>query len=434
MGVTFIVTEVIACLSISFLFSDIQIKNYKSWLVFGLDALCTFVFNIFFSCAFNYFFGLMKAQEIIIASSFIKYVLYGLIHVFIRKDYPNIYMRLFLATSCGFFIPAFIQLSGQIGGLFPQEGAFLIFKDVTFYILALSLIGVMFLYKYISPFKYRFTKILPSVLVAFSYIVGLLAIILIVFIQGIPREFVIASLVIVIALLLLIYFVFYFNVKNYNQMIYFQISALKKENEINEINVSKQQFEEYHRIKHDLKNELSVLNTLYKNKEFEKMDEYFADINEKIHVKIDSTDTGNIIINSILDMEIAKAKSFGIKIDYSVIVPSKLNFVNTDLTSLLCNLLDNAIEAEGRANIFEPIKLSILYQKPNLFITVVNKFNDQENPSLFKSKKADRRNHGYGTKIIESIIKENNGTSNVIIDKNTFTYEIMLLETVNENE
>ena len=434
LGPTYIVTEIITCFCIAFLFSHIKLKDYKTWIIFGLDALCTFAFNILFSCVFNYFLGLISAQKMIVVTSFIKYTLYGLIHVMIRKEYPNIYMRLFLAVSCGFFVPVLIQLSGNIGGLMPKGNGNQLLSDLTFYFLSIPLISIIIMYKYISPFKFRYTKPLPSIIVIFAYLVGLGATVSSVFMQDTPRIVVIIFLLIITLLLVLIYFVFYFNVKNYNQMIYFQMSALKKENEINEINISKQQFEEYHRIKHDLKNELAVLNVLYKNKEFEKMDEYFADINDKIHVKIDSADTGNALINSILDMEIAKAMSFGINVNYSVVVPSTLGFVSTDITSLLCNLLDNAIEAEARANIFDPIKLSILYQKPNLFITVSNKFDPSEKPTAFKSHKTDRKNHGYGSIIIDSIVKQNEGTSYAIVDKNVFTYEIMIIEKEKQNE
>lgn len=98
-------------------------------------------------------------------------------------------------------------------------------------------------------------------------------------------------------------------------------------------------------LKHDTKHHLSVIKSLTENNEINKLKDYVSSYClelEKSNLLITS---GNTAIDCILSSKLMYAKQQNIDIEYSVIVPSPFPLDDISLSSLLGNLLDNAIEA-----------------------------------------------------------------------------------------
>ena len=66
--------------------------------------------------------------------------------------------------------------------------------------------------------------------------------------------------------------------------------------------------------------------------------------------------SGNLEIDSVLNLKLKEAEVKGIEVDVEIAVPEKLGMSAYDLTVILGNILDNAIEATEKAA--EPRKIS----------------------------------------------------------------------------
>ena len=429
-GWTYILTELISCFVISFSFNNGNPKDFRFYLKLFSDFAFTWILEVLISCFF-YWVLYINGQDTTSMRYFV-YPLVALIHTIYPKDIGKYIMRFTCAIFSSSFVFMAINLSGALGtmitdfiGHYPNNILF----DYTLYIVLLGLIGISVLFKLLSPFRYKFVKPLPVLLVdtvfVLSYIVTICSGVIG---KNINPLFNCILYTMLLVISFLCYTIFYLNVKNYNKVIDYQMKAMKAESEANQLEISASQYEELHRIRHELKNQMSLLEQMFKEKKYEEMNEYFADISEKVHVTIDYIDSGNSLVNAVLNMELSKAKSAGIPFDTHLSIVSDLPIDPQDMTSLLSNLIDNAIEAEARDNLKDRIDIHMIYQNEYLFLKVTNSVKAMERnevPSL-KSKKSDRKNHGYGTKIIRSICHKYNGYAKFTLQENKFLFDGML--------
>lgn len=425
-GPTYIITELISCLCIAFVFNNIRYNKWQDWLKLLADFAITFLVYLFLSCFNNLMYELAGDQHGANYTRFYMWLVVAMLHTIYPNRDSKYSMRFTFALATSTFIVYAITLSGTIGNLLSPINAGSsapspVWRDITFYVITLAEVGITWLLKALSPFRFHYVKTMPIVLV--NIIFGMIYVLAILQDEYLREDTTVFSTLLFVFLLvigILSYAIFYLNVKNYNQVIDAQSKALKAESERNQIEVSQSKYEELHQIKHDLKNQMSILETLVKEKKYDELEKYFADISENVHVTIDYVDCGNALVNTIVNMEMSKAKSLGIKIEYHISVPKELPIDAQDLTSFLTNLLDNALEAETRANLKDPIDLKILYDGFYLLVDVTNTFDAAQKPEdalKLHSSKSDRLNHGYGTKIIKNICKKYEGTSKFEVDK-----------------
>ncbi len=139
---------------------------------------------------------------------------------------------------------------------------------------------------------------------------------------------------------------------------------------------------------------------------------------------------GNAVVNTIVNYEISRARSEGIRTESQIIIPKELPYRDTELCSLLFNLLNNAIEACCSPGIKDPfICLQMRQQGAYLFIRVQNSVDDsisEKERLQLKSTKSNRKIHGYGTKVIEMIIEKYRGHIKYGMEKGVFTADIMM--------
>lgn len=431
-GYTFILTDICACIAIALIFNRFELKKWQFYLRLLIDISATWVILIIVGSLIEWIFESIGNVDLLIIMSFMKWLFVGLIHTaYPRNVYPNYIMRATCAFALSFIIITSVQLSGTIGGMI-NEGV-QIYKDLTLYSFLIFIILCVCLFKLVNPFKYRYVKPLPLIMINVIYILSIIYVITVS--QNFERSSIkIFALSMSLVISTLAYLIFYFSCKAYNVTIDFQIRAIKAENEKNQIEISLGQYEELHKIRHDLLNKMTVLKSLIENQKYDEANKFFADLNDNINISTSFIDTSNTLVNSILNMESTKAINSKIPIKYHVAIPSELNISPNDLTSLLTNILDNAIEAHKRENINEPINFSLIYEAPYLYIRSSNKFGEKENIKSLKSSKKDRKNHGYGTKIIDEIIKKYNGTKNIIVDDNLFIFQGMIEIKGDKNE
>ncbi len=219
----------------------------------------------------------------------------------------------------------------------------------------------------------------------------------------------------------------------YNQKIQRQESELislqseKQKNEINQTfyDLLEQKNEEQKVLVHDIKHHFSAINSM---DNAEDIKSYLSEIQSEF----DEYQYIGKSKNNMLDLILDKYSHICItnNIDFTADVrSSNLSFINdNDLTSLLSNLLDNAVEA---ATGVENASIRFATKKERSFdiLSVINSSSHSPKARGGKliSTKTDSAFHGYGTKSIEKTAKKYNGNCLWEYEENdkTFHYTII---------
>ena len=137
--------------------------------------------------------------------------------------------------------------------------------------------------------------------------------------------------------------------------------------------------------------------------------------------------TGNVSVDVILSAKIAKAKSKGINVTVKANLPDNLNITDVELSIVIGNLLDNAIEACTASTDKEPFIRVYLVMKSNmLYFSMLNSSGDKlkKDGSLFNSKKGGF--HGFGLRRAESIIEKHGGWIKYNSEDGAFSSEFLV--------
>jgi sensor histidine kinase regulating citrate/malate metabolism len=141
--------------------------------------------------------------------------------------------------------------------------------------------------------------------------------------------------------------------------------------------------------------------------------------------------TGNVIIDSIMNFKISEAEKFSIKCNTKIIIPWDLKLNSFEMTAILGNLMDNAIEANKNINEKKrQINFTMKYDRGRLFIRISNPYNQKilknKNTKKFLTTKKDNSNHGKGISSIKNIVEKNDGLIDIDYDNNIFQVRITL--------
>lgn len=182
-------------------------------------------------------------------------------------------------------------------------------------------------------------------------------------------------------------------------------------------------------LKHDFKHHLATLHNYLKTEDITSAMAYLQDIDQTISGCNVYVACANETVNAILNAKIHLARQYKITVQTSIHLPEQLRVRPFDLSAILGNLMDNAIEATkeitdaGKKNIFLEIKMD----RDIIFLTMQNPFCHQiqsKNGSLC-STHTDRANHGYGLRSIEAILKKYNGTMDYAYQNNQFRIKML---------
>ena len=186
-------------------------------------------------------------------------------------------------------------------------------------------------------------------------------------------------------------------------------------------------------VRHDLKNQYAYMQILLKENRYEELDQYFRQVAENLPPQLNYIDCGNRSMNTILNMEISKAKAQHIEVTHQLVVPPVLPFPEDDLCAIVANLMDNAIEGckgfLAESGIKPSIHLGIYPQKSYLLILCRNATNlkhiERRGWGL-RTTKGDEKLHGYGTRIVSKTAEKYNGCAEYALEDGCFVAKVML--------
>ena len=158
-------------------------------------------------------------------------------------------------------------------------------------------------------------------------------------------------------------------------------------------------------LKHDMKNHLMVIASYLNSEDYEEAKTYTSQILDKLNTMHSYIETGNSLLNHILNEKLEFARSCGIAIKAEIENISFAGMRSIDFSALLTNLLDNAIEASKNEPDGELI-IHIFQERGYDAISVKNKIDKsvlEENPELHSTKE-DKEKHGIGISQIKEIV------------------------------
>lgn len=123
-------------------------------------------------------------------------------------------------------------------------------------------------------------------------------------------------------------------------------------------------------LKHDLKNHFMTIQALVQNQNYEALNQYVNEILELPDLQKQYVDTGNHVLDSVLNFKIFEAEKLGVKINTRIQFPADLDLNAYDFTVILGNLIDNAV----RASKSRGVDIKMRYDRGLAFLEVWNDF------------------------------------------------------------
>jgi sensor histidine kinase regulating citrate/malate metabolism len=141
--------------------------------------------------------------------------------------------------------------------------------------------------------------------------------------------------------------------------------------------------------------------------------------------------TDNIVIDSLVNAKYSLAKKENIKMNIDIKIPMQINMDYADLSIVVGNILDNAIEANLKIPSEKRfIDLFARVDKNLLIITIINAYDGiliKDKDGNVLSRKLDINNHGWGLISLKRVVEKYQG-SYIIEDKEEiFSLKIMIL-------
>lgn len=186
--------------------------------------------------------------------------------------------------------------------------------------------------------------------------------------------------------------------------------------------------EKTRRLKHDMKNHILVASSYLNAKEYNEAKEYLSQILDQLNQTYTYIETGNSVLNYIINTKLEYAKQNGITVKAEIENISFKRVGSLDFSSLLGNLLDNAIEASLQS-LNKEIQVNILKRRAYDTILVKNRIDKsvlESNPQLISSKHSKVK-HGYGIRQIKSIVEKYEGMIDFYEQDGMFCAYVMIL-------
>ena len=212
------------------------------------------------------------------------------------------------------------------------------------------------------------------------------------------------------------------------QHAYYQ-NKLDKEQLQFQLRETQQSQEEYQRLqslRHDLKNKhLTLLALLEENPDEAR--EYLHSFTDSISGK-QTFYSKNPTINFLLNQKLHDVED-EIELEIDCFVPQELSIQPDILAVILGNCLDNSISACLRITdkSERTLALNIRYFQQNLFISINNTFNEQEQET-----RKTRQRDGWGLRNVDALVQEYQGTVKRFKENGHYRMEILLPSPINE--
>lgn len=180
--------------------------------------------------------------------------------------------------------------------------------------------------------------------------------------------------------------------------------------------------------RHDYHNHIQTLKAYMSLSQYEQAASYLDGL-EKDLTNLDTVlKTGNVMVDAILNSKLSLIHEKDIAVDATALVPENITVSGIDLSVLIGNLLDNAMEAcmelPDREDRFIRIYIDII--KKQLYISVTNSMKGKAKRSGGHFLSHKEGSHGFGLTRMDNIVERYGGYLNRQTEEGVFATEIML--------
>ena len=236
------------------------------------------------------------------------------------------------------------------------------------------------------------------------------------------------SVISLLSLIVLSFSSLYFTLHLSQQQHAYYQNKLDKEQLQFQLRETQQSQEEYQRLqslRHDLKNKhLTLLALLEENPDEAR--EYLQSLTDSISGK-QTFYSKNPTVNYLLNQKLHDVED-EIALEINCFIPQELSIQPDVLAVILGNCLDNSISACLRLTdkSERTLSLNIRYFQQNLFISINNTFNEQEQET-----RKTRQRDGWGLRNVDALAQEYQGTIKRFKENGHYRTEILLPSPVN---
>lgn len=273
---------------------------------------------------------------------------------------------------------------------------------------SIAFLGLIFLFRHY--FNSREKNIVNSGYIIFLIIISVGTIIIG---EISEQQYNIRSFVISMILLMINFLNFYLYDKYIeNMQLKITFNNIQNSNQAyrNQLEIMNESQKQIRLIKHDMKNHFLHLKYDLDNKKYEEANKYIEKMTKNVTLDKEYVKTGNVDFDCLLNFKLSMAKKMNVEFACHIVLPEKLCIDAFDLTVILGNLLDNALNALHDAKI-KILNIDINYSIGMIVMKIENTFSEMP-------KKYDNpHEHGYGLISIRNSLEKYNGKlQNDIID------------------
>ena len=179
-------------------------------------------------------------------------------------------------------------------------------------------------------------------------------------------------------------------------------------------------------LRHDMRHFLNDINNFIKNEEYDRAQSYINEVITNVDETVTQKYCSNKIVNLILSSYENTIRQKKIDFQYSIKIPDELSFSDSDISSVLSNGFENAINAVSSLDTGKrKIELDMHMNNDKLLISIKNTYDKK--PNLVDGvPKTDEEGHGFGTRSICYITDKLKGKCQFLIDDEYFVLKIIL--------
>lgn len=181
---------------------------------------------------------------------------------------------------------------------------------------------------------------------------------------------------------------------------------------------------------HDIKKHLQSIRLLNEKNDSDKIDAYIQRLMESSDLKETAKICDHEMLNAILCRYQRQCNDKHITFHADIRSGTVQNIYPQDLTSLFCNLLDNAVEsAENIPDSFIELTVQKKENSPFILIIVINSCRSApvyDQDGLPVSHKPGKGRHGFGIKSIKKVVKQYDGNLQMYYDTDSATFHTII--------
>lgn len=179
--------------------------------------------------------------------------------------------------------------------------------------------------------------------------------------------------------------------------------------------------------RHDFLKHISMVGYMVEQGDRKELSKYLKEIESNIERQQRYVDSGNFVIDSILNYKLQEMVTEDIAVTAKVTVPAELELSVYDMNIILTNLLDNSREAvKALPEEDRKVDIKIDYVTECLNIRVMNAYDTikQNDQGEYITTKQDKEQHGYGLKNVQNVVEKYDGVTKIdtkghVFDVNT---------------